>query len=152
MNQPPDPVPDMVDRYLRGELPADELAAFERVLREDAAARVCFRRAARLDANLRFLSEPQDQPGFVWRDEGGGAVKEAVSLRQTVSRLFPLRWLLPLAACFALIALGAWTWLSWCPVAGLSGVHGVVTVLRDGQVIPGADALALRAGDVVRTG
>lgn len=47
---------NLTGRYLRGELNPEEIAAFERRLREDATARATFRRALRLDANLRTLA------------------------------------------------------------------------------------------------
>lgn len=56
MNPSNDPETNRTERYLRGELNPEELAAFERRLRDDATARATFRRALRLDANLRTLA------------------------------------------------------------------------------------------------
>jgi hypothetical protein len=55
---------EFADRNLRGDLNAEELADFERLLNEDSAARERFRRATRLDANLGCHN-------FPWRNLGG---------------------------------------------------------------------------------
>lgn len=67
------------------------------------------------------------------------------------SRMTELRhWLLPLAACFA-VAAGVMVWFSGRPVLRLEVLHGEVSVLRCGKVIPAGAGLNLHAGDVVRT-
>ncbi|MBI5800825.1 MAG: FecR domain-containing protein [Verrucomicrobia bacterium] len=60
-------------------------------------------------------------------------------------------WLFPALSWGAAAMLLLGGWVACRPVVGLEAIRGSVTVLRGGRAIPGAELLALVAGDVVRT-
>ena len=110
MNTPHGPHDDLAERYLRGELDAEELAAFEQSLRDDPAARARFRRAARLDANLRSLAARGESELAAWARATPGSGERATDARPWRERWFGwLRWsaLVTLAAGMAVGLCGA---------------------------------------------
>ncbi|MEN9574098.1 MAG: hypothetical protein RL514_1953 [Verrucomicrobiota bacterium] len=65
MNPSTDPDTNLTDRYLRSELSPEELSEFEGRLRTSEAARAGFRRALRLDTNLRNVAA-QPTEALAW--------------------------------------------------------------------------------------
>lgn len=144
MNSPEDRNHDLTERYLRGELTAEELDAFESHLRADASARAAFRRVMRLDANLRNRGAELNPELAVW----SGTVP-AVS-RPVVSAWFGWLWARPLgsfaAAALAILAVvGWWVWQSasgggaFATLARSEGAEFAVgsAALRDGMPLRG---------------
>ncbi|MCP5556120.1 MAG: FecR domain-containing protein [Verrucomicrobiaceae bacterium] len=86
-----DSLRDLTVRYLRGELNADELAVFELRLRSDNAARAEFRRATRLDANLRTIAAGREATE-VWETNHAPAASGVSWF------VWLMRWIAPVTA------------------------------------------------------
>jgi ferric-dicitrate binding protein FerR (iron transport regulator) len=117
-------IEELTDRYLRGELSKAELAALEQRLSADDAERSQFRRAARLEANLRAHATEQQSEVAAW-----SAPQPQVEATLAASfRALLWRWWAPFATAVAVLVLGVIFW-------------------RDGEK-PGADSVATTVSGV----
>ena len=113
-----EPFDQLVDRYLEGTISSEELALLNARLLADAQARRDFSELLNLDAALGDLAE-------------GFALDEVEATRVVA---FPalLRWV-PLAACIALLLVGAWYWranLAFATVMEAAGVESLAAGTR----------------------
>lgn len=99
-------IEELADRYLRGELTAEEVAALEQRLSADATERAQFRRSMRLEANLRSHATEQKNEVKAW-----GAARPQVEATLAESwRALLRRWWAPVATAVAVLALGLVFW------------------------------------------
>ena len=99
-------IEELTDRYLRGELTEAEVTALEQRLSADATERAMFRRAARLEANLRSHATERQSEVAAWsapRPEVRATVAETW-------RALLWRWWAPFATAVAVLALGVILW------------------------------------------
>jgi ferric-dicitrate binding protein FerR (iron transport regulator) len=99
-------IEELTDRYLRGELSEAELAALEQRLSADDAERALFRRATRLEANLRSHATEQQSEVAAW-----SAPRPRVEATLAASfRALLWRWWAPFATAVAVVLLGFIFW------------------------------------------
>ena len=158
MNASRDREHEFAERYLRGDLNAGELADFERLLNEDSAARERFRRAARLDANLRSLATESQVELAAWTTpitsrEGRRSAANQVVWKRSVT----WRWLSVILATALLLAVAFWfsplNHSATEPLATLRSLAGNVQ-LRDpaGRLRPAKSGETLSAGQALVAG
>ncbi|MDR3402450.1 MAG: hypothetical protein P4L99_08120 [Chthoniobacter sp.] len=142
------PADERTERYLRGELTAEEVAAFEQELRNDHAARARFRKAVRLDANLRALAAERSVEAGLWLPE---AEQEAAPVSSSGHWL--ARYSLPIAAAFVVFASLALFWVKLRPSAPTASSPGqYVATLASARDCEWASGHALLAGGRLATG
>ncbi len=158
MNDSHDREHEFAERYLRGDLNAKELADFERLLNEDSAARERFRRAARLDANLRSLATESQVELAAWRKPGTASVGRRSAANQVMwKRPGTWRWLSGILATALLLAVVFWfspiTHSAPEPLATLRSLAGNIQ-LRDpaGTLRPAKSGETLSAGQALVAG
>ncbi len=100
-------IEELTERYLRGELTAVEVAALEQRLSADANERAQFRRATRLEANLRAHATEQQSEVAAW-----SAPRPQVEATLAESfRALLWRWWAPFTTAVAVVVLGLIFWL-----------------------------------------
>ncbi|MES2569258.1 MAG: hypothetical protein V4710_04285 [Verrucomicrobiota bacterium] len=90
---------DIVQSYLRGEVTAEEMHALDQRLLKDPEARAAFRKAARLDANLRFNASLETAEFRGWQEPS----EERIAMRQPQAKRHASNWHL-VAATMAIAA------------------------------------------------
>ena len=111
-------IEELTDRYLRGELSEVEIAALEQRLSTDEAERAQFRRAMRLEANLRALATEQESAVAAWSAPRALEKPKGVAPRRSV-------------------------WLSWRPLAAAAAAVLLLgLIFWRGEEKPGAEKLA----------
>ena len=116
-------IAELTERYLRGELNAEEVAALEQRLSADANERAQFRRATRLEANLRAHATEQQSEVAAW--SAPRPVVEATAAESFRALLW--RWWAPFATAAAVLVLGLIFWRGEEKL----GVEDVATVVSD---------------------
>lgn len=143
-------IDELTEHYLRGELTDAEVVALEERLSANDAERSQFRRAMRLEANLRAHATEQQSEVTVW---SGVRTQEEATLAESLRALL-WRWWTPLAT--ALVVIGTVAWLMWPHTYEtgfiLASADAAVKVERAGVAMMLPVGTMLREGDVIITG
>jgi hypothetical protein len=155
---------ELIDRYLDGELTADEETRLANWLAADVEHVRMFVREAHLHRQLRDIMLAQQYhagaEALVKKAKRAGWHSAVGGFGHVAAGRFPFfpsdafrRAWLPIAACLALLIIGVF-WLFGATVGqpSLAEVHGDgFSILREGQSIPISAGMLLQTGDVLRT-
>jgi len=119
-------IEELTDPYLRGELNEVEIAALEQRLSADDAERAQFRRAARLEANLRAHATEQQSEVAAW---SAPQPQVETTLAESLRALL-WRWWAPFATAVAVLVLGVIFWRGG-EKPGADSVAAVVSGVSD---------------------
>jgi ferric-dicitrate binding protein FerR (iron transport regulator) len=140
-----------VDSYFRGEASAEDVFALEQRLLNDGKARAEFRKAARMDANLRFNAAVETAEFREWRR----ASDESITVTQPEAKIgsrFRTNWPLGAVALATAAVVALAIWMNQPSKSPESNSPGYVATLLSAGNLQGTSRINLQSGTRLPTG